>query len=883
MLLVALLAVAALWSAAPALASSVLNPTVSLSTTAGGVKHVQWVVTFTANAPVGSGGSITIAAPNGTVLPTFADIDDTTAGTSFSRSGTRTNGNATLPIDLCCTDTINSGDSITVTLDDVTNPPTGGSNQVNVSTSGGDMLPAPTPSFSLTPPEQVAGISPISLTSTAAGAQHVSYSFSFNASATTGKLVKNGTIRIDAPATTVLPTFAEIHDVTTGQTFSRSGLRTNGNSTLELEICCSDVINPNDTVEITLDDVTNPNSATAETLDVSTSSNPTPVTSQSYTLTTTEPITSVSGVSLSSTAAGIKHVTYAFAFNASAGNGKLVSPGTIKIAAPAGTVLPTFGEIHDETTGQTFSRSGTRTNFNATLELSICCSDVINPGDRVTITLDDVTSPGTTGSPLSINLSTSSNPTPVATQTYTLTAPEQITGLSGVSLSSSAGGIDHVSYALSFSASGSTGRLVAPGTIKIAAPAGTVLPTFAEIRDDTSGISFTRSGTRTNSNSTLELSLCCTDVVNPGDAVTITLEDVKSAATGGPYTFDVSTSSNPTPVTTPSYSLSAPQQVTGVTAVTTSTDSHGVVSDKFSFKPSSTGRLVSTGTIKITGPAGTVMPTFAQIRDDTTDQTFSRSGVRTNSNSTLELSLCCSDVINPGDTVTVTLDDITNPGGAAGPFVVSTSSDTGDVTTPPFVPGGPVVPPPVIGKKATAAVEKGLVRLKLPGKKGFVTLTQTRSIPVGSVLDTTKGQVALTFATNTSGSTQRGSFSQGQFQVAQSRKNPLTTMSMVGAGLNTCKAKLPKGGARKGAASAARKHRRTLFSHVKGRFRTRGRNSTATVRGTTWRVTDTCTGTTTRVTQGSVLVRDLTLRRNVLVRAGHSYLARAPLRKKKKH
>jgi sugar lactone lactonase YvrE len=192
-------------------------------------------------------------------------------------------------------------------------------------------------------------------------------------------------------------------------------------------------------------------------------------------------------------------------------------------------------------------------------------------------------------------------------------------------------------------------------------------------------------------------------------------------------------------------------------------------------------------------------------------------------------------------------------------------------------------PPPVIGKQATAAVEKGLVRVKLPGKKGFVTLTQTRSIPVGSVFDTTKGQVALTFATNATGGTQRGSFSRGQFRAAQSRKNPLTTISMVGGGLDRCKTKLPKGGARKPATASARKRHRTLFSNVKGHFRTRGRHSTATVRGTKWSVTDTCAGTKTSVTQGSVLVRDLTLRRNVLVAAGHSYFARAPLRKKNHH
>jgi hypothetical protein len=186
----------------------------------------------------------------------------------------------------------------------------------------------------------------------------------------------------------------------------------------------------------------------------------------------------------------------------------------------------------------------------------------------------------------------------------------------------------------------------------------------------------------------------------------------------------------------------------------------------------------------------------------------------------------------------------------------------------------------VIGQRATAAVEKGVVFVKVPGQKGFVKLTDVKSVPVGSVLDATKGQVGLTFATNTAGATQRGSFSLGQFQVQQSKKNPLTTMSMTGGGLNTCKEKIPKGGALK-QAFAARKRHRTLFSSVRGHFATRGRNSTATVRGTQWSMTDTCAGTTTKVMRGSVLVRDLVLKKTHLVKAGHSYFARAP--KAKKH
>ena len=67
--------------------------------------------------------------------------------------------------------------------------------------------------------------------------------------------------------------------------------------------------------------------------------------------------------------------------------------------------------------------------------------------------------------------------------------------------------------------------------------------------------------------------------------------------------------------------------------------------------------------------------------------------------------------------------------------------------------------------------------------------------------------------------------------------------------------------------------RRLWGSDHHGRFRTRGSNSIATVRGTQWVTTDRCDGTLTSVSKGSVSVRDLHAKRSVLVRAGHSYLA----------
>jgi ferric-dicitrate binding protein FerR (iron transport regulator) len=69
--------------------------------------------------------------------------------------------------------------------------------------------------------------------------------------------------------------------------------------------------------------------------------------------------------------------------------------------------------------------------------------------------------------------------------------------------------------------------------------------------------------------------------------------------------------------------------------------------------------------------------------------------------------------------------------------------------------------------------------------------------------------------------------------------------------------------------------RRLWGSDSQGKFRTRGGNSVATVRGTAWYVEDRCDGTLTRVSKGSVSVYDRGRRRTIVVRAGHSYLARS--------
>jgi hypothetical protein len=131
-------------------------------------------------------------------------------------------------------------------------------------------------------------------------------------------------------------------------------------------------------------------------------------------------------------------------------------------------------------------------------------------------------------------------------------------------------------------------------------------------------------------------------------------------------------------------------------------------------------------------------------------------------------------------------------------------------------------------------------------------------------------------ATTQAGRTQSGQFSAGLFQVLQSRRRSakgLTELRLKGSSFRRCRTR------RTGRATAAQRglSRRTirrLRANARGRFRTRGRHSAATVRGTVWSTTDRCDGTLTKVTRGRVAVRDFRRKRTIILRAGKRYLAR---------
>ena len=158
-------------------------------------------------------------------------------------------------------------------------------------------------------------------------------------------------------------------------------------------------------------------------------------------------------------------------------------------------------------------------------------------------------------------------------------------------------------------------------------------------------------------------------------------------------------------------------------------------------------------------------------------------------------------------------------------------------------------------------------------KGRFTALREPRELPVRSLIDTRRGTARLTSSRDSRAGIQDGEFSDGVFQVLQSRRRRsrgLTELRLKGSSFRRC------GRASRGASAAQRRRRviRRLRGNARGRFRTRGRFSAATVRGTVWTVEDRCDGTLTKVRRGTVTVRDFGRRKTIVLRAGKSYLAR---------
>ena len=179
---------------------------------------------------------------------------------------------------------------------------------------------------------------------------------------------------------------------------------------------------------------------------------------------------------------------------------------------------------------------------------------------------------------------------------------------------------------------------------------------------------------------------------------------------------------------------------------------------------------------------------------------------------------------------------------------------------------------PEQSKTVVAEPVSGSVLVRSPGSQSFAAFEAADDIRVGSVVDARRGVVQISAAIGSGVDT--GRFWGAVFRVSQpAGEHGITELELLGGRPARCDRKAPQ------RAAAAKRGTGGLWGKDnKGRFRTRGRNSVATVRGTTWNVAERCAGTLTRVLEGAVEVRDPRRGKTVLLKAGQQLMVRDPAR-----
>jgi hypothetical protein len=185
----------------------------------------------------------------------------------------------------------------------------------------------------------------------------------------------------------------------------------------------------------------------------------------------------------------------------------------------------------------------------------------------------------------------------------------------------------------------------------------------------------------------------------------------------------------------------------------------------------------------------------------------------------------------------------------------------------------------VLGQSENVQPVTGAVFIRLPSG-AFVKLTGNQQIPNGAEIDALGGSLKITTATAKKGKTQQGVFGGAVFKLTQASggaSRGLATLAIVegafGGAPSYASCKTHKA---LEATAASSRTLQLLHASAKGKFRTKGKYSAATVLGTIWTVADRCDGTLTHDVTDSVLVNDFVHHKTIVLHAGQSYLAKAP-------
>jgi hypothetical protein len=441
---------------------------------------------------------------------------------------------------------------------------------------------------------------------------------------------------------------------------------------------------------VTLDlTATTPASAGSLAFDVTTSGNATPAMSNPVTLSIAPP-----AVEVASAVAGA-NTTYSVADVPITG---LSSGGTSLVLVARATGGSGTVAWYNGASGYsvTFVASGggatTPDGVNAAT-----VSTTVNPGDTVTLALATSLSSG-----YSVNISAEgSNPTAVSTDDFTVTAgnatPETtsndvvygntVTNVL-VSASPSVAGTS-ATYAISFKATtavpiGDDIFLSEPNT-DFSHVAGIL------VTDANQGWYFVGAGAALSSGgATVPLS----KPVLAGDAVTVELVNVTNPPAGNINDFAVSTTTDNLNAVAATYAIGA-SSVAGVVVTVNPTTPAALATYTVSNLSASTALVGGTSTITLSGPSGTVFPNNRDLYTLEDSTSLSGGGTVTAAlvgGGSNAVTLVVPNDINDGDRVSLTVQDVFNPG-TPGNYTLSISGSLTSLPGPPQFPDANVAYP----------------------------------------------------------------------------------------------------------------------------------------------------------------------------------------------
>lgn len=425
-------------------------PTVQLSTAAANATGVTYTINFSLSANgilmppngnlVGLASSVALTAGAGTIWPPntqdYNYVDLTAAKPGAMGGGGLpayvTNGGTAVG-QLVPDTIINSGDSISLVIAGVQNPPAG-TYILSVTTTSDSVTEMSAPYTIGTPNPPL--VSSVSSTSTLPSASGATYTFNMSISSTGGLAANEGLIYLSASAGTVLPplrsgstaSYSITDNTTPSGTAAASAVTLNVLAPSSAVITVANAVSPGDSITLAVANVTNPRQSGASPITVWTSSDSVPVTYQSFSMTTPSPPESPY-IYMSSAVVDQTGVTYTIDFNTSALGVLAAGASSITVIAPPDTGFSGASfQITDDTTAASIAQGNGNITLSGgfsmvTIGIGSGTNSTIASSSSVTVVISGVTNAPQSGGTFTILTSSDSVPAKVVNVSSSLSVP----------------------------------------------------------------------------------------------------------------------------------------------------------------------------------------------------------------------------------------------------------------------------------------------------------------------------------------------------------------------------------------------------------------------------------------------------------------------------